>query len=63
MEKNRPLILTVRRLEERMGLENLLLAVEILEKKYPEKFFQLAIVGKGRLKQRLEKMISQKKEL
>ena len=37
LEKNRPLILTVRRLEERMGLENLISAVEILAKKNPKK--------------------------
>ena len=61
LKKNRPLILTVRRLEERMGLENLILAVEILAKKYPEKEFQLLIVGKGKLKQRLEKMVFEKK--
>ena len=61
LKNNRPLILTVRRLEERMGLENLILAVEILAKKYPEKEFQLIIVGKGKLKKRLEKMISEKK--
>jgi len=61
LKKNRPLILTVRRLEERMGLENLILAVEILTKKYPEKEFQLVIVGKGKLKQRLEKIVSEKK--
>ena len=59
LKKNRPLILTVRRLEERMGLENLILAVEILVKNYPEKEFQLVIVGKGKLKQRLEKMVSE----
>ena len=61
LKMNNPLILTVRRLEERMGLENLILAVEILTKKYPEKKFQLVIVGKGKLKQRLEKMVSEKK--
>lgn len=60
LENNKPLILTVRRLEERMGLENLLSAVEILTKKFPEKSFQLVIVGKGSLKQRLEKMIFEK---
>ena len=60
LKKNRPLILTVRRLEKRMGLENLIMAVEILLKKYPEKVFQLVIVGKGSLKQQLEKMISEK---
>jgi len=60
LEKNVPLILTVRRLEERMGLENLVLAVEILKNKHPEKVFQLNIVGKGSLQQRLEKLISEK---
>jgi glycosyltransferase involved in cell wall biosynthesis len=60
-KKGVPLILTVRRLEERMGLENLILAVEILIKKNPEKIFQLAIVGKGSLQQRLEHLIVKKK--
>lgn len=60
LKKKVPLILTVRRLEERMGLENLILAVEILVNKNPEKPFQLAIVGKGSLQQRLEKLISEK---
>ena len=60
-KKGVPLILTVRRLEERMGLENLILAVEILLKKNPEKIFQLAIVGKGSLQQRLEHLIVKKK--
>lgn len=55
--ENLPLILTVRRLEERMGLENLVLAVEILVKKIPEKKFKLVIVGKGSLRERLENLI------
>jgi glycosyltransferase involved in cell wall biosynthesis len=61
LQKDVPLILTVRRLEERMGLENLILAVEILLKKNPAKNFQLAIVGKGSLKKRLEDLIAEKK--
>jgi len=61
LQKGVPLILTVRRLEERMGLENLILAVEILLKKNPNKIFQLAMVGKGSLQQRLEDLISKKK--
>ena len=61
LKKDVPLILTVRRLEERMGLENLILAVEILLKKNPAKIFQLAMVGKGSLKQRLEDLIAEKK--
>ena len=56
-----PLILTVRRLEERMGLENLILAVDILKQKNPERNFQLVIVGKGSLQQRLESRIAEKK--
>jgi len=61
LKKDVPLILTVRRLEERMGLENLVSAVEILLKKNPEKFFQLAMVGKGSLHKRLEDLIAEKK--
>ena len=61
LQKNVPLILTVRRLEERMGLENLILAVEILLKKNPDKIFQLAMVGKGSLQQRLKDLIVEKK--
>jgi glycosyltransferase involved in cell wall biosynthesis len=61
LQKDVPLILTVRRLEERMGLENLILAVEILLKKNPDKIFQLAMVGKGSLRQRLEDLIAEKK--
>ena len=61
LQKDVPLILTVRRLEERMGLENLILAVKILLKKNPDKNFQLAMVGKGSLQQRLEDLIAEKK--
>jgi glycosyltransferase involved in cell wall biosynthesis len=61
LQKDVPLILTVRRLEERMGLENLILAVEILLIKNPEKIFQLAMVGKGSLQKRLEDLIAEKK--
>ncbi len=61
LEKDVPLILTVRRLEERMGLENLILAIEILLKNNPDKIFQLAMVGKGSLQQRLKDLIAEKK--
>lgn len=61
LKKEVPLILTVRRLEERMGLENLILAVEILIKKNPDKVFQLAVVGKGSLQKRLKDLITEKK--
>jgi glycosyltransferase involved in cell wall biosynthesis len=60
LKKDVPLILTVRRLEERMGLENLILAVEILLKNNPDKIFQLAMVGKGSLQQRLKDLIAEK---
>jgi glycosyltransferase involved in cell wall biosynthesis len=60
LKKDVPLILTVRRLEERMGLENLILAVEILLKNNPDKTFQLAMVGKGSLQQRLKDLIAEK---
>jgi glycosyltransferase involved in cell wall biosynthesis len=60
LKKKPPVILTVRRLEERMGLENLILAVEMLIKKFSEKEFQLIIVGKGSLRQKLEAMIIEK---
>jgi len=53
--------LTVRRLEERMGLENLVLAVEMLIKKLPKNFFKLIIVGKGSLRQKLEDLITEKR--
>lgn len=60
LDKNVPLILTVRRLEERMGLENLILAVKILRNKNPDKNFQLIMVGKGSLLNRLEDLIAEK---
>ncbi|MBC8283406.1 MAG: glycosyltransferase family 4 protein [Nitrospinae bacterium] len=60
LERNIPVLLTVRRLEERMGLENLVLAVELLMKKFPDKIFQLVIVGKGSLRKKLEDLISEK---
>tara|TARA_B100000686_G_C16788118_1_gene976658 strand:+ start:225 stop:1469 length:1245 start_codon:yes stop_codon:yes gene_type:complete len=61
LEKKQPVILTVRRLEERMGLENLVLAVEMLIKKLPKNFFKLIIVGKGSLRQKLEDLITEKR--
>jgi glycosyltransferase involved in cell wall biosynthesis len=60
LKKDVPLILTVRRLEERMGLENLVSAVEILLKKNPDKIFELVMVGKGSLQQRLQDLIAEK---
>ncbi|MBT5548991.1 MAG: glycosyltransferase family 4 protein [Nitrospina sp.] len=52
-----PLLLTVRRLEQRMGLENLILAAGILHRRSPDRKFQVVITGKGSLKERLEQLI------
>ncbi len=52
-----PLLLTVRRLEQRMGLENLIRAAGLLHRGTPELKFQLVITGKGSLKKRLEQLI------
>jgi glycosyltransferase involved in cell wall biosynthesis len=52
-----PLLLTVRRLEQRMGLENLIRAAGILNKEKPELKFQMVLTGKGSLKDRLEQLI------
>lgn len=54
-----PLILTVRRLEQRMGLENLVLAAGILHRRVPGLNFQMVITGKGSLKNRLEQLIQE----
>jgi len=60
IEEKSLIILTVRRLEERMGLENLVLAIEMLIKKHPDINFQLIIVGKGSFQQKLENLIMEK---
>jgi len=60
IEEKPPTVLTVRRLEERMGLENLVLATEMLIKKTPNLNFQLIIVGKGSLRKKLENLITEK---
>lgn len=52
-----PLLLTVRRLEQRMGLENLIRAAGILQRKSPDLKFQMVFTGKGSLKDRLEQLI------
>ena len=43
-----------------MGLENLVLATEMLIKKTPNLNFQLIIVGKGSLRKKLENLITEK---
>jgi glycosyltransferase involved in cell wall biosynthesis len=52
-----PLLLTVRRLEQRMGLENLIRAAGILHRKNSDLKFQMVLTGKGSLKDRLEQLI------
>ena len=52
-----PLLLTVRRLEQRMGLENLIRAAGILHRQSPNLKFQMVFTGKGSLKDRLEQLI------
>jgi len=54
-----PLLLTARRLEQRMGLENLVRAAGILHNRNPGLRFQMVITGKGSLKERLEQLISE----
>jgi glycosyltransferase involved in cell wall biosynthesis len=56
-----PLLLTVRRLEQRMGLENLICAAGILHKQKPDLKFQMIITGKGSLQRRLEQLILEHK--
>ncbi len=52
-----PLLLTVRRLEQRMGLENLIRAAGILHRQSPDLKFQMVFTGKGSLKDRMEQLI------
>jgi asparagine synthase (glutamine-hydrolysing) len=54
-EKNRIHLLTVRNLEARMGLENLLDAMPRLLAKYPDIF--LTLIGKGHLRPQLEEQV------
>ena len=56
-----PLLLTVRRLEQRMGLENLIRAAGILYRQNPGLKFQMVLTGKGSLKARLEQLILEQK--
>ena len=54
-----PLLLTVRRLEQRMGLDNLIRAAGILYRRSPDLKFQMVITGKGSLKEKLEQLITE----
>ena len=57
LKEETTLLLTVRRLEQRMGLENLIFAAGILCRRNPELKFQMVIIGKGRLEDRLAQLI------
>jgi glycosyltransferase involved in cell wall biosynthesis len=52
---NRPIILTVRRLERRMGLDNLIAAMSEVVRRHPEAL--LLITGKGSLRHELDQHI------
>jgi glycosyltransferase involved in cell wall biosynthesis len=56
-----PLLLTARRLEQRMGLENLINAVGIIHSRNPDLKFQVIITGKGSLKNQLKRLILEQK--
>lgn len=53
---DRPILLCVRRLAKRMGLENLIAAMDIVRRQHPD--LLLLIAGKGQLKDTLERQIS-----
>ncbi len=53
---DRPILFSVRRLAKRMGLENLIAAIDIIRQQHPDVL--LLIAGKGRLKDSLEQQIS-----
>ncbi|WP_082837667.1 glycosyltransferase family 4 protein [Haladaptatus sp. R4] len=55
---DRPILLTVRRLVARMGLENLVRAMETVVEDHPDAL--LLIGGKGYLKDKLERMVEEK---
>ncbi len=56
---DRPVLLTVRRLEARMGLDNLILATGLIVERAPELDFLVVIGGKGTLKNQLEELVEQ----
>jgi glycosyltransferase involved in cell wall biosynthesis len=59
LPQGRPIILTVRRLERRMGLHNLIVAISEVVRTYPDVL--LLIVGKGTLQNELDEHIQSKK--
>ncbi len=56
---DRPILLTVRRLEARMGLENLIGAMGQIVQRCPDLNFFLAMGGKGSLEKKLNALIEQ----
>lgn len=61
LPENRPILLTVRRLAARMGLENLLSACAMIARRLPEYDFFLVIVGKGSLENKLKSLVEEYK--
>ncbi len=57
ISKDTKMFLTVRRLESRMGLQNLIEACYLVNQRNPELIFYLAIVGAGSLKEVLNNQI------
>ena len=55
--QNRPIVFCVRRLARRMGLENLIRAIDLVGKQYPD--ILLYIAGKGALAQTLQQQITE----
>ncbi len=54
---DRPVLLTVRRMEPRMGLDRLLDALKIVKDHKPERAFTLAMVGKGSMSGELKSRV------
>lgn len=58
LPSERPILITVRRLEGRMGLHNLITAIAQVRQTYPNVL--LLITGKGYLRESLEKLVAEK---
>ncbi len=56
---DRPILLTVRRLEARMGLENLILAAGQIVRRCPKLDFLMVMGGKGSMEKKLNALIEQ----
>lgn len=56
---DRPILLTVRRLAARMGLENLVLAMSLVARRSPQLDFFLVMVGHGILEAKLRSLIAE----